>query len=200
MKKNKTVLIFVFDGFADWEIAHASVGIRKSNVYTIKTIALTKAPVVSMGGLQVLPDLDFIPEVDLCDIDGSNTAMLILPGGSMWEQQKNHMINCLVAHCLKCNIPVASICGSTVMLADMGLLNNVLHTSNDVDYLKFLSPTYEGCEFYRSYQVVQDQNIITATGTASIEFARTIFETLNIDHEENLMNWFQYFNTINLCE
>ena len=73
---NKSVLIFVFDGFADWEIGHAAVGIRKSNTYTIKTIALTKEPVISMGGLQVLPDIDFIPEVDLCDIDQSIKIVL----------------------------------------------------------------------------------------------------------------------------
>jgi len=36
----KTVLLFVFDGFADWEPTYALVGINKSNSYNIKTIAI----------------------------------------------------------------------------------------------------------------------------------------------------------------
>src|SRR5690242_19420540 len=103
----KTCYVFLFDGFSDWEISYATVGISKSRHIQVKTIAMSLEPVSSMGGLRVMPDMDFQPETDLVDIDESNTAMLILPGGTAWEQRKNEAITPLVAHCLLNGIPVA---------------------------------------------------------------------------------------------
>ena len=123
--KKKTVYLFVFDGFADWEAAYALVGINLSKAFTIKTIAIDKTHKKSMGGVSIFPDLDFLPETDLCDIDQSNTAMLILPGGSAWEQKTNQSIAPLVLHCAEHGIPVAAICGATVFLADLGLLDAI---------------------------------------------------------------------------
>src|SRR5688572_29315293 len=95
--KKKNCYIFLFDGFSDWEVSYASVGIRKSNNYRVKTIGITRDPVTSMGGLSVVPDLDFLPWTDLADIDSSNTAMLILPGGTAWEERSNESITPLFA-------------------------------------------------------------------------------------------------------
>ena len=192
----KTVLLFVFDGFADWEPSYAMVGIRKSDCYTIKTIAIKKNPVISMGGMCIFPVLDFFPEVDLNDIDNTNTAMLILPGGTAWEENKNLSIKPLIAHCIHAQIPIAAICGATVFLADMGLLDTVDHTSNDLDYIKGMSPSYQGECFYQDKPCVIGDNIITATGTASIEFAKTIFEVLDIYDNVNTSLWFQYFDSV----
>src|SRR5690349_12525864 len=109
--KIKHCYVFLFEGFSDWEISYASVGIRKSRNFQLKTIAMSMDPITSMGGLKVVPDIDFHEETDLADIDASNTAMLILPGGDAWEQRKNDAITPLVAHCLLHGIPVAAICG-----------------------------------------------------------------------------------------
>jgi hypothetical protein len=40
---------------------------------------------------------------------------------------------------------------------------------------------------------VADENIITATGVAPIEFAREIFRAIELYDEENLEKWFQLF-------
>ncbi len=73
-----------------------------------------------MSGITVMPDLDFMADNDLEDIDRDNTGMLILPGGVAWEHGKNDGITPLVAHCLLHGIPVAAICGATVFLAELG--------------------------------------------------------------------------------
>ncbi len=191
MKKN--VLLFVFDGFADWEASYALVGINKSDVYQVKTIAVDLAPTESMGGITVLPDLDFLPESDLRDLDPSNTALLILPGGAAWVEGGNQEVADLVRHCVDQGIPVAAICGATIFLARLGLLNDVNHTSNDLGYLTALAPGYCGSRLYRNQPSIHDQGIITASGTGAVEFAGNIFEALDISTHEAVIGWFQYF-------
>jgi putative intracellular protease/amidase len=193
MKQNrKDCYIFLFDGFSDWEVSYASVGIEKSVGFRVRTIASEMKPVRSMGGLTTLPDVDFVPETDLADIDASNTAMLILPGGTAWEQRANEVVMPLVAHCLLNGIPVAAICGATVFLADAGVLNRVQHTSNDVRYLEALCPTYSGRALYQDEPAVSTEAVITASGAAPIEFARAIFGRLDILEQETVAGWFGY--------
>lgn len=191
--RKKTCYLFVFDGFADYETSLAATGIRNSNEYQLKTIGIRKQLVRTMSGMTIMPDLDFMPDTDLEDIDRENTGMLILPGGSAWEQGKNEMITPLVAHCLLHGIPVAGICGATVFLAELGLLNRVVHTSNAMEYLAAYSPVYRGQALYRNSPSIRSEFLITANGTASVEFAQDIFEALGIAEEEKVSTWFQYF-------
>jgi putative intracellular protease/amidase len=191
MKRN--VLFFVFDGFAEWEAAYATTGIVKSEHYHVKTLAIDKTLKRSMGGTRVLPDLDFFPETDLKDIDKSTTAMLILPGGTAWEEGENLAVADLVLHCIQQHIPVAAICGATFFLADLGLLDNIEHTSNDLHYLQQVSPSYRGRDNYVNQLSVRSESIITANGTAPVEFARDIFTVLGISNNEKTVQWFQYF-------
>ena len=189
----KTVFYFVFDGLADWEASHALTGINKSNKFRIKTIALDKSPKQSMAGVTILPDVDFIPWVDLHDIDASNTAMLILPGGTGWRDNANDGIADLVLHGIRQQIPVAAIGDAAAFLAELQLLDYVGHTCNDNAYLPSASPRYAGEDRYRMKHAISDHGIITANGTAAIDFAREIFETLKIYDHENVQQWFHYF-------
>jgi putative intracellular protease/amidase len=196
--KKKTVYLFVFDGFADWGPAYALVGINKSKAYAIKTIAIDKSPVKSMGGICIFPDLDFLPDTDLNDIDPSNTAMLILPGGVAWEEKTNEAIAPLVVHFIENRIPVAGICGATVFLADLGVLNTLEHTSNALGYLHAFSSEYHGDAFYQYRPAVSGGQVITASGTAAVEFAAAIFDSLKINMHEAVSNWFQYFEKVTM--
>ena len=191
--KKKTVYLFVFDGFADWEPAYALVGINKSEAYAVKTIAIDKSPVRSMGGVSIFPDLDFLPDTDLKDIDPSNTAILILPGGGAWEEKTNQSIAPLVVHCIENGIPVAAICGATIFLADLGVLDTLDHTSNDLRYLQAFSSEYQGDSFYQYRPAVSGGQVITASGTAAIGFAQAIFEMLGIADHDQVKSWLHYF-------
>jgi putative intracellular protease/amidase len=193
--RKKTCYLFVFDGFADYETSLAAVGIRRSDEYQLKLLAIRKEPVRSMSGMTIMPDLDFIPDADLADIDRENTAMLILPGGRAWELGRNEAITSLVAHCLLHGIPVAGICGATVFLAELGLLNRTPHTSNSMDWLAATSNVYRGHALYRPTPSVKTEFLITANGTAATEFAHDIFETLGIAENGKVNQWFQYFQT-----
>ena len=194
--KKKNCYLFVFDGFSDWEASYATVGIAKSERFQLRTLALEKKPRKTMGGLSVNPEFDFIPEVDLDDIHDSNTGLLILPGGDAWLENKNDKIAPLVMHCMENQIPVAAICGATVFLSKLGLLDNVPHTSNQLSYLKAFSPSYGGEPHYRDWPAARGGNVITANGVAPVEFAREIFDILDIGSEERVRSWFRYFEKL----
>lgn len=183
----KKVLLFVFDGFADWEPAYALPEINKSGSHQVLTFALTKEPVQSMGGLRVIPDYC------LEDIGEEDTALLILPGGTAWEEKKLREITKVVQKFNQSKIPIAAICAATTILADSGLLDRICHTSNAKTYLQSNSPAYRGGEHYKDQPAVFDSNIITASGTAPIEFAREILRLLKIFNEKDLDLWFGLF-------
>src|ERR1044072_2578437 len=75
----RAIYIVVFDGFADWEPAHALAELRRYGKRTVRTVGFTDAAVVSMGGLRVIPD------VALADVRPEDVELLMLPGGDMWQ-------------------------------------------------------------------------------------------------------------------
>ncbi len=71
----KEVLIYVSNEYADWEISYIGLQVKNSNKYAIKVISDEKSNVISMCGLNVVPDYS-INEVLNRSID--NYIMLIL--------------------------------------------------------------------------------------------------------------------------
>lgn len=91
------------------------------------------------------------------------------------------------------NIKIASIYGATLGLAKVGLFDSIKHTNNAKDYLLFSS--YQGSEHYTDVLSLSDEGIITASGTASLEFAREIFRELHLYTGEVLEAWYKLFKT-----
>ncbi|RZL09339.1 MAG: glutamine amidotransferase [Rubrivivax sp.] len=193
---DSTVHVYVFEGFADWEPAFATAGIhqpdfqREPGRWQVKTVgASPSATVRSLGGLTVLPDLA------LDDLDPEHSRMLILPGGTGWEDRPDrHMpAVALALDFLARGVPVAAICGATAGLARAGALDERAHTSNALAYLK--GTAYAGAAHYRDEPAVLDADLITAGGMASLEFAREIFQLLRIYDAEVLEAWYQLNKT-----
>lgn len=183
----KKIFVFLFNGFSDWEIAYLSPEIRKSDVFDLIYFSKDGKPVLSMGGLRVLPEMS-LPEISTNDV-----YMLILPGGTTWEKGENREIDLFVKTLFIEKRTIASICGATIYLAQQGLLNNLKHTSNDLYYLKGAAPNYSGEKNYINSLAVTDENIITANGVAPIEFAREIFTELKLMKDDKIEKWFQLF-------
>ena len=182
--KQQIVHLFVLDGLADWEIGFAIAGInspafqKHPGRYRIQTVGLSARPVTTMGGLTILPD------VTLSNLEASATALLILPGSENWDAGKNVEILALAKAFLIADIPVAAICGATAGLAYAGILNAKAHTSNSLDYLQ--ATNYEGAAHYQTDRRLPMSNVITAGGTAPIEFAYHIFKALDLYDTEVL--------------
>jgi putative intracellular protease/amidase len=180
--KNRTCALFLFDGYADWEPALAIAGLNKYSDVAIKTFSVSGRPVTSMGGLVVTP------QQALSTVRADNIDLLLIPGGEAWEVDKeaNREIGPLVQALQDRQKPVAAICGATILLAEMGLLDALPHTSNGPGYLEAHCPSYRGTPFFRQQPCVAAGGIITANGAAMIEFAGALYGALGIFDEITL--------------
>lgn len=183
----KKIFVFLFNGFSDWEIAYLSPEIKKSSTFDLIYFSENGKPVVSMGGLQVQPDMS-LSEIRINDID-----MLILPGGTAWGNGENTEIDQLVKALFDRKTSIAAICAATAYLAQLGLLNQLKHTSNSLGYLKMVAPEYNGDDNYINLLAITDKNIITAKGVAPIEFAREVFTAIKLYGDKDIEKWFQLF-------
>ncbi|KUK71814.1 DJ-1/PfpI family protein, partial [Methanobacterium sp. 42_16] len=90
---------------------------------------------------------------------------------------------------------IAAVCGATIALANKGILNNRKHTSNDLEVLKMFCPEYTGENFYLNQPAVTDDNLITASGIAPLEFSYEILKRTNLMKTETLEAWYQLYKT-----
>jgi putative intracellular protease/amidase len=186
----------VFERFADWEAAFAVAGIneprfqREPGRFEVRTVAASLAPVRSMGGVAVLPDLT------LQDLAPEGSAMLILPGGEGWDQGEHLDAARKAGEFLDAGVPVAAICGATAGLARLGLLDGRSHTSNALAYLKGTGGAgYGGSDRYEDVPAFGDGLLITAGGMAPLEFAVEIFKALALYDDEALAAWYDLYKT-----
>lgn len=179
--------LLVFDTLADWEPGLAMSEINKSGRFDVKTVGLSRGTVTTMGGIRIVPDIT----IDQVDVD--DAAILILPGGDMWEQQTDERIRLLLEQLHTRRVVVAAICGATLELARAGLLKVARHTSNAVDYLKAMVPAYDSEKLYEDRLAVSDNLIITASGLGSVEFAYEIIRQLELYNKEDARAWFDLF-------
>ncbi|RAV11258.1 type 1 glutamine amidotransferase family protein [Paenibacillus contaminans] len=185
----KEVLLLITDGFADWEASYVSAELNKPTTgFKVKTIAIDKEPKTSMGGLSVLPDFEIGGFAVHADV-----AMLIIPGGTGWNEEKGQLIQTLVGDCLDKDIPVAAICDATTFLGNHGFLDHVKHTGNTLEYLKARAPRYKGDDHYVNAQAVSDRLLITANGSGAVEFSRHILAKLQVYDEQQLNEWYGTF-------
>jgi putative intracellular protease/amidase len=189
----KAVYLLVVEGFADWEPAHAVAELRRYGKYRVETVGLTRDPVASMGGIRVLPSKS-IGEVDPADV-----AVFILPGGDRWENQPvEKELQALLEKMDQQQVPIAAICGATTAVASMGLLKGRRHTSNGLPYLRAKVPGYSEAEHYVDEPAVRDRGLITASGLGDVEFARELFEELNVLEPNDRATWARIFRTARL--
>ena len=92
-------------------------------------------------------------------------------------------------------IPIAAICGATVAIARMGLLRGRRHTSNGLEYLRSHVPGYAEDSRYVDAPAVRDRGLITASGLADVEFARELFDELNVLGPDDRAVWTTIFRS-----
>lgn len=196
MSKN-TAYLYVFDGLADWEIGYLSAELASRRYLNgpaeapeLRTFGKKRGEIVTMGGLRVACDLS------LGEVRAEDAALLVLPGGDSWNDPRgDEGIAELAAAFLEAGIPVAAICGATFALARAGLLDARRHTSNDPGYLKAVAPGYRGEKLYLEEGAVADGGLVTASGLASLDFARETLRALGVMKNKTLDAWYELNRT-----
>ena len=161
--------------FADWECALLMAVARSYLGVTIKTATVDGAPVTSMGGLHVSPDLAF------ADLHPKEFDAVVVPGGLAWEKNMvPDALEALVQRFRDEKKMTAGICAAASMLAGAGLLNDLKHTGNRLgshqDY-----PGYSGSEHYvEGPHAVHADGVVTAAGTAPFTFTVEVLKGLGL--------------------
>jgi len=188
------IFLYVLDTLADWEISFLIAEIN-SGRYLRKDIE--KPKIIKVGNnltaIKTMGGIEITPEIDVDNMSVKNGDLIILPGADTWQNGNNQKIIDII-HGNK-NITVAAICGATFALADNGILDNKRHTSNDKEYLKMVCKKYKGENLYEDKPVVVDENLITASGIAPLEFTFEVLNKLNIMNNNTLMAWYDLYKT-----
>lgn len=185
-----TIALYVTDTMADWEYGYLVAGLamaREQDPAANQLIIASETgeTVTSMGGLVVTPDAAL---ADLPTLDA-----LILPGANTWDSGHDAVLR-LAAKLAAAGDVVAAICGATLGLARTALLDDRPHTSNAPDFLT-QTAEYHGADHYREDKAVSDGTVITAGATAPIEFAKLVFERLNVFPQPVVDAWYGLYTT-----
>jgi putative intracellular protease/amidase len=187
------VHLFVMDTMSDWEPGYAVAGINQPAFqqnpgrYAVRTVGATRDPVRTMGGVTIVPDLA------LSELRPEESAMLILPGAASWDDPAAHADAVeLARQFLAAGVPVAAICGATGGLARAGVLNGRPHTSNAREFMAW-QEGYDGAAHYADAPAVLDGDLVTASGTAPVDFARAIFQRLELYAPTVLDAWYALY-------
>ncbi|AUZ26693.1 type 1 glutamine amidotransferase family protein [Bacillus cabrialesii] len=194
--KTKRVYLYVFHTMSDWEYGYLIAELNsgryfKKDIAPLKvvTVGANKETITTMGGLHIKPDIS----LDECNLERYD--LVILPGGNTWGEDIHQPILKKVGEALKLGTIVAAICGATLGLANDGYLDSRKHTSNDLEYLKMVCPAYKGEELYEKGPAVSDENLVTASGIAPLEFAMEVLKKLDVFAQDTLDSWYKLNQT-----
>jgi putative intracellular protease/amidase len=194
MSTTQTVHMAIYPLLADWEVGHTTAHINNGRWhkhpgrFRTATVAATRDPVTTMGGVTIVPDLT----VD--ELSPADSAMLILPGADSWMAPGGNVELVKAARrFLEAGTPVAAICGATAGLAAEGLLDDRRHTSNAAEFLSQFVPTYRGADLYVDQPAVTDRDLVTASGTSPVAFAREVFARLDLYEPAVLASWVKLY-------
>ena len=191
-----TVYLYVLETLADWEIGHVTAELSSGRFFregapevALRTAGRNRAPVRTMGGLNVVPDCT----VDEISIDAS--GVLLLPGADTWGDARHAAVLDRAEALLAAGGTVCAICCATVALANRGLLDHRPHASNGPGFLERFAPGYRGQAHCADAPSVADGNLITAGCTGALAWARHILDRLDVFSPATLRAWYDYFRT-----
>lgn len=185
--KKKILYVFI-NNWADFEYSHLASSIHFfKDKYQNAIVGIDKNPVISSGGLKVIPDYSIENAKNI------NFEVLVLIGSSEWKNIHSKELDDFVKETAQKGNLIAGICNAASYLGTIGLLNNVKHTANDLEDLKkWAGQAYTNEQGFQKMQCVHDKNIITANGTAFLEFARDVMLSLDDIPKEGTLQWYNF--------
>ena len=196
---NNEILYILLPDYAAHEAVYLSQAIASDEFalkqhpkYVNKVVAPTMEPVKSIGGFRTLPDYSFETMPD-------DYAALVLIGGFGWATPIAEQVDPIVRKAIEKGKIVGAICNGASFMAKCGFLNGVRHTGNGLEQLQsWGGESYNNPEDYVNAQAVSDKNIVTANGSATLEFAKELLLLLENDTPESIEMYYQ-FSKMGFC-
>ena len=170
----RTIALYSTETMADWEYSYLTTQIAgaeqlKPGRFRLLRVGDGLEPVRTLGNLPLAPEAD-LDALDALTGDDSLSA-LVIPGGNHYASGHERLIE-TVGHLVAEAVPVAGICGATLLLARGGFLDDRRHTSNAASFLE--GSGYLGGAHYVEAPVVTDRGITTASGLRAVPFTAEI--------------------------
>lgn len=173
-------------------IASDDFAMKENPKYVNKVVAPTLEPVKSIGGFRTLPDYSF-------DTIPDDYAAVVLIGGFGWATPVAESVEPIVRQAIEKGKIVGAICNAASWMAKHGFLNSVRHTGNGSEQLRLWGgDNYTNHDGYVNAQAVSDNKIVTANGSATLEFAKELLLLLENDTPERIEMYYQ-FNKQGFC-
>ena len=169
-------------------IASDEFALKQNPKYINKTVAPTFEPIKSIGGFTTLPDYSF-------ETMPGDYAALVLIGGFGWSTPVAEQIVPIIRQAIEKGKIIGAICNGASFMAKHGFLNS----GNGPEQLKLWGgDNYTNPDGYIHAQAIKDKNIVTANGSAALEFAKELLLLLENDSPERVEMYYQ-FNKQGLC-
>lgn len=181
----RKILIYIYDGMASFEITLLTQLLSLEQGFEL---------VIAADELRLIkdkPGFSIMPQVELKNIKGNEIEGIIIPGG--WLAHLDEQLISLLRELDEEHKLIAAICAAPWILAKAGLLTNRRYTSSIVKWedrhkevFGLVDPFPR--ESYEESRVVRDDHIITAKGTAFIDFTIEVCSYLGIfdDYAEKI--------------
>ena len=189
----QTIALYTTETMADWEYAYLTTQIAgaeqlKPGRFRLLLVGDGLAPVHTLGNLPLAPEAD----LDVLDAvaDEGSLAALVIPGGDHYTSGHERLI-ATVGHLMDIAVPVAAICGATLLLARGGFLDERRHTSNAASFLE--SSGYVGGTHYVEAPVVTDRGVTTASGIHAVPFTAEVMRITGLVPDAMVDSWEQVF-------
>lgn len=196
---NNEILYILLPDYAAHEAVYLSQAIASDEFalkdkpkYVNRTVAPTLEAVKSIGGFNTLPDYSF-------DTMPDDYAAVVLIGGFGWATPVADKVVPIIRKALEKGKIIGAICNGASFMARHGFLNEVRHTGNGPEQLKLWGgDNYTNPDGYVHDQAIRDRNIVTANGSATLEFAKEMLMLLENDTPERIEMYYQ-FNKHGFC-
>ena len=189
----RTIALYTTETMADWEYAYLTTQIAgaeqlKPGRFRLLLVGDGLEPVRTLGNLPLTPETD-LDALDALAEEGS-LAALVIPGGDHYEAGHNRLIEA-VGSLVDKEIPVAAICGATLLLARAGFLDERRHTSNAASYLE--ASGYRGGAHYVEAPVVTNRGVTTASGIHAVPFTAEVMRVTGLVPDAIVDSWEQLY-------
>ena len=173
----RKILVFIADGMADFEINLTCHLLSRYN-WEIMTVAYDKSIITALSGLQ------YLPRSTISEISGdSGVDGIIIPGGFHYEQRPE--LTELIREYYRSGKLTAAICAGPQYLARAGLFERAHYTTTMTrdSHRELFSGSGDfpfPQDTYIENPVVRDGTVITAKGTAFIDFSVEILDYFGV--------------------
>lgn len=164
MPDEKTLGVFLIEGFADWEYPLLAASAREWFGISVRFLTPGGSAVTSIAGLRYADGAPF-------EEAGALDALAVI-GSDTWTGDAAPQIGGALRAHHEAGCVVGGICAGTVPLARAGLFAGRAHTSNGRDWLVGAAGSYDGAESYSDVpHAVTGGTVVSAPGSAPGTFA-----------------------------